>query len=86
MIEAMKTFLEQHEAVFLQLLRSALWGVPPDVPEDFREWSASVRLAKEQSMLGMISRVILSDNLLVEKIPSVIRLKMKSFIVSNAMM
>ena len=82
----MKTFLEQHEAVFLQLLRSALWGVPPDVPEDFREWSASVRLAKEQSMLGMISRVILSDNLLVEKIPSVIRLKMKSFIVSNAMM
>lgn len=82
----MRPELQLYEVTFLSLLRSSLWGVRCDVPESFDAWDDLLRLSRDQSVLGMISKVILSDRKHLDCLPSQLRLKLKSFIVSNVMM
>ena len=53
--------MERHEEVFFSLLRSALWDSPMAIPEGFTEWGKVVMLAKEQSLLGLVGDVMLSQ-------------------------
>ena len=53
--------MKQFEAVFLEILKTGMWGVRPQVPEGFDEWVSVVRLAKSQSVLGVVGNVLLSD-------------------------
>lgn len=45
----------QEQYILLQMVRSALWGTPvPDIPEDL-DWSTVIRLAKEQTVAGLLA-------------------------------
>lgn len=81
----MKPVSQQYELVFLNLLHSALWGAKYEVQEDFEEWEDLIRLSRDQSVLGMIAKVILLNRSQVDHLPTQLRLKLKSFVVSNVM-
>lgn len=46
--------------VFLSLLRSALWGVPAQIPDGFSDWRSVAVLAKSQSVLGLVGEELMS--------------------------
>lgn len=77
--------LKKNEKVFLELLKSGLWGVPfnftdePDVLYDV------LAMAKSQSLAGIVAKTILDSKSTVSVIQSELRLRLKSYVVSNAM-
>lgn len=79
------TGLRSHEEVFFSLLRSAMWGTPACVPHGFSEWGQIVRLAKAQSVLGLVADVMLSDEAVASHISAKAIEKLKSFIMVNMM-
>ncbi|MBR0322490.1 MAG: nucleotidyltransferase family protein, partial [Bacteroidales bacterium] len=53
--------VEKHiQDVFLSLLRSALWGVPAQIPDGFSDWRSVAVLAKSQSVLGLVGEELMS--------------------------
>lgn len=79
------TGLKSHEEVFFSLLRSAMWGTPSCVPHDFKEWGQLIKLAKVQSVLGVVSDVMLSDEDISSRFSEKAEEKLKSFIMANMM-
>lgn len=77
--------MKQFEAVFLEILKAGIWGVRPQVPEGFDEWVSVVRLAKSQSVLGIVGNVLLSDADLSQRMPKDLRDKVKKFVMSSMM-
>jgi len=77
--------MKQHEIVFLEILKAGMWGVRPQVPEGFDEWLGVVRLAKSQSVLGVVGNGLLSDAELSQRIPKDLRDKVKRFVMSSMM-
>lgn len=77
--------MERHEEVFFSLLRSGLWGSEPDVPEDFDEWSDVARLAKSQSLLGIVGNVMLSDKRIAGQLSAEFKTRIKTFLMMNMM-
>ena len=69
--------MTEHEKVFFSILRSALWGTPIEVPEDFTQWSAVMRLAKIQALMGLVGDVLLTRSEIRETLPTkfVVRLQ-----------
>lgn len=74
------------EEVCLQLLRSELWSKPSDIPTGFSDWNTVVRIAKKQSVLGLVGNKILSIPDLEKDIHPELKAKIKSFVMSNLMM
>ena len=52
--------MTEHEKLFFSILRSALWGTPVEVPEGFSQWSAIMRLANSQALMGLVGDVLLT--------------------------
>lgn len=77
--------LNTHEQALLTLLRSGLNDTGERVPESFTDWMEAARLAQRQTVLGLAARAILSDREYVARIPKALKLKLKSFVVTNAM-
>ena len=77
--------MKQFEAVFLEILKAGMWGVRPQVPEGFDEWVSVVRLAKSQSVLGIVGNGLLSDAELSQRVPKDLRDKVKKFVMSSMM-
>lgn len=75
--------MKQFEAVFLEILKAGMWGVRPQVPEGFDEWVNVVRLAKSQSVLGIVGNVLLSDAELSQRVPEELKNKVKKFVMSS---
>lgn len=75
--------MKQFEAVFLEILKAGMWGVRPQVPEGFDEWVNVVRLAKSQSVLGVVGNVLLSDAELSQRVPEELKNKVKKFVMSS---
>lgn len=75
--------MERHEEVFFSLLRNALWGSPVEIPGDFAEWSRVAALAKEQSLLGLIGDVMLSDSGIAPRLSGELKTKIKTFLMMN---
>ena len=67
------------------MLRSGLWGSEPDVPEDFDEWSDVARLAKSQSLLGIVGNVMLSDKRIAGQLSAEFKTRIKTFLMMNMM-
>lgn len=81
----MKNGMNKHEVFALELLRSLFWNEPVTCSEDFDDWNPLVAFSKRQSVLGFIAKSILSNNEINPRISAEVRLKLKSFLVSNVM-
>ena len=75
--------MKQFEEVFLEILKAGMWGVRPQVPEEFDDWGSVVRLARSQSVLGIVGDVLLSDAVLSQRIPIELKDKVKKFVMAN---
>ena len=61
--------MTEHEKVFFSILRSALWGTPVEVPEGYTQWSAVIKLAKIQALMGLVGDVLLTRSEIRETLP-----------------
>lgn len=77
--------MERYEEVFFSLLRSGLWGGAPEIPEGFEDWGKVARLAKSQSVLGVVGDVMLSDKRIAAQLSAEMKTKIKTFIMANMM-
>ena len=77
--------MERHEEVIFSLLRSAMWGTPAYVPHDFNEWGQAIRLAKAQSVLGVVADMLLSIETIASCISTKKKEKLRSFMMLNMM-
>lgn len=71
------------EKVFIELLKTSLWGGKAEVPAGFKEWGKVFALAKQQSVLALVANVVLNDASLAEGIPAGMKEKLKSFVLVN---
>ena len=76
---------ESYHQVFLELLRSGMWGREPQIAQNFEEWGSVVRLAKSQSVLGIVGHVMLTDENLAKKISQELRVRIKQFVMMNVL-
>ena len=72
-----------YEDVFLELLRAGMWERKPVVPQDFDQWPAVVKLAKSQSVLGVLAQVMLSDEDVSARLPQDMKARLKKFLLNN---
>lgn len=77
--------MERYEEVFFSLLRSGLWGGAPEMPEGFGDWGKVARLAKSQSVLGVVGDVMLSEKRIAAQLSAEMKTKIKTFIMANMM-
>ena len=75
--------MKQFEAVFLEILKAGMWGERPQVSEGFDEWESVVRLAKSQSVLGVVAQVMLSDEDVSSHLPQDMKARLKKFLMNN---
>ena len=61
--------MNQHEEVFLSVLRSALWGHPVQVPDGFNDWGAVMKLANMQAVNGLVWDVMVTNQKIKASIP-----------------
>lgn len=52
--------MTEHEKLFFNILRSALWGTPVKAPDGFSQWGAIMRLANNQALMGLVGDVLLT--------------------------
>ena len=75
-----------YEEVCIRLLKSGIWGEPVMIPQGFDDWNNVARLAKSQSVLGIVGNIILSDSILQSSLDSELRAKVKRFVMGNMLM
>ena len=78
--------INSYESVFLSLVRAGLWGDTPDLPESEAQLIEVVRLARAQSLLGIVGDQLLKCEHKGLVIPNELRLKLKSFKVNVVML
>lgn len=76
---------ESYHQIFLELLRAGMWGREPQIAQNFEEWGSVVRLAKSQSVLGIVAHVMLTDEILAKKIPQELKVSIKQFVMVNVL-
>lgn len=52
--------MKQYEKVFFSILRTAMWGVPVEIPQGFRDWKYVMKMAKAQALQGLVTDVFLT--------------------------
>lgn len=62
-----------------------MWGKEPQVAPNFKEWGRVVRLAKSQSVLGIVGQVMLTDEGLAKRIPQELKVRIKQFVMMNVL-
>ena len=62
--------MTQVEEVFYKILRVALWGGAVEVPEGVSQWSAVMKLAKSQALMGLVADVLLTKTEIRESLPA----------------
>ncbi len=72
-----------HEDILFSLLRKSLWGTPAAVPHDFQAWRDVVRLARSQSVMGLVGNVMISDPDIYARLSEKAIDKLKSFVMTN---
>lgn len=77
--------MKDYEKVFFSLLRKAMWGTPVEVPEGFDEWDKVVKLAKTQSVLGVVGDAMVSDEGVSSCLDAGQKAGIRNFIMSNLM-
>jgi hypothetical protein len=74
--------MTQSEEILFRLLRAGLWTKEADIPQEFDDWSEIIRLAKHQSVLGIVAKAILTSTASVD-IPKELKAKLRSLVVTN---
>lgn len=69
--------------VFLELLRTSIWGGKAHVPNDFKDWGKVFALAKTQSVLALVAHAVLSDSEIAGQLPDQFKAKLKSHVMAN---
>jgi hypothetical protein len=69
--------IHTHERVFLDLLRAGMWGTPTQEVSGFNEWDMVAAVAKEQSVMGVVGKVLLTDDNINFRLSPELRLKVK---------
>ena len=77
--------MERSAEVLFSLLRNAHWGTPVEIPAGFSDWARVAQLAKIQSVLGVAGNVMLTDERIASDMPSELKAKIRSFILTNMM-
>ena len=77
--------MERCGEVLFSLLRTAMWGTRPEIPEGFADWAKVAKLAKSQSVLGVAGDVMLSDERISSAMSPELKAKIKTFIMANMM-
>ena len=62
--------MTQVDTVFFRILRAALWGGYVEIPEGFSQWSAVMKLAKNQALMGLVTDVLLTRTEIRESLPA----------------
>ena len=62
--------MTQVDTVFFRILRAALWGGSVEIPEGFSRWSAVMKLAKTQALMGLVTDVLLTRTEIRESLPA----------------
>ena len=69
--------IQTHERVFLDLLRAGMWGTPTQEAAGFKEWEKVAALAKGQSVMGVIGKVLLTDDNINFRLSRELQLRIK---------
>ena len=69
--------IQTHERVFLDLLRAGMWGTPTQEAAGFKEWEKVAALAKGQSVMGVIGKVLLTDDNINFRLSRELQLRVK---------
>ena len=75
--------MKSTETVLFNIIKSGLWDSTYDIPSDFSDWNGLLSFAQHQAVLGLTAKALLSNKVTVAHMPNNVRLKLKSFIVSN---
>lgn len=76
--------MRPYETFCLSLLKTGLWENSIEIDKNFSDWSSVIRLAKAQSVLGVIGYVLVNSDSL--DVPADIRGSLRTFIMKNILM
>ena len=71
------------ERLFFNILKASLWGTRLDMPVEFDDWRSLMKLAKSQSVLGLVANVLLSNSELMQRIPVKMQQQLRNFVRVN---
>lgn len=71
------------ETVFLELLRTSIWGGKAQVPDGFKDWGKVFALAKTQSVLALVAHAVLSDSGIAGQLSDETKARLKSHVMAN---
>ena len=69
--------MKRYEEVFFEIVRSALWRTPAEIPSDFTDWASLIRLAKAQALMGLVGDVLLTTPHIISSFPPVVVQKLQ---------
>ena len=69
--------------VFVELLRTSIWGCIAHIPNDFKDWGKVFTLAKTQSVLSLVANAVLNDPKLSGQLADGFKAKLKSHVMAN---
>ena len=78
--------MKQYEEVFFSVVRAALWKTPVVVPEGFDDWSKVLKLAKAQTLTGLVADVLLGNADIRAQLPEQAVAKLKGAVRNNMLM
>ena len=78
--------MKQYEEVFFSVVRAALWKTPVVVPEGFDDWSKVLKLAKAQTLTGLVADVLLGNAEIRAQLPEQAVAKLQSEVRNNMLM
>ncbi|MBR5499557.1 MAG: nucleotidyltransferase family protein [Bacteroidales bacterium] len=78
--------MKQYEEVFFSVVRAALWKTPVVVPEGFDDWSKVLKLAKAQTLTGLVADVLLGNAEIRAQLPEQAVAKLQGAVRNNMLM
>lgn len=78
--------MKQYEEVFFSVVRAALWKTPVVVPEGFSDWGKVMKLAKSQTLTGLVADVLLTNAEIRSQLSEQSVAKLQNVVRNNLMM
>lgn len=75
--------MKQYEEVFFSLIRSALWKTPVEIPDGFEDWGKVLKLAKSQTLTGLVADVLLTNAEVRARVPAQVAAKLQTVVRNN---
>lgn len=75
--------MHPHESVCLSLLKTGLWNRSFEFDKLFKDWDGVIKVAKVQSVLGVVGSVLVNTDSL--DVPADVRSKLRTFVMRNVL-